>query len=218
MQCDNSRHADSETMKTRSWGRRRRRDVATIESSSASLGNRTELHREIIVEPMNKNKKDALNRNNNNSRTLTEAEKNAATSSLCITRPVLIIAFITMVMLEVNLEVLCDKPGFQNLTFLLCSFRSPSLAPVWPAFSYTNEFLGGHQQLSTKHRPSLGRTICPRVISIAHLIATEVAWRRSSKAFELTSSCRRLAASPPTRPTWRMRTPFLRVQAAPEDR
>ena len=55
VQCDNSRHADSESLKTtRSWGRRRRRDV-----ENSVMGNQTELHREIIVEGM-KNKLGAL--------------------------------------------------------------------------------------------------------------------------------------------------------------
>lgn len=78
------------------------------------MGNQTELHREIIVEPL-KNKKDALKtggmRGNLTSciilflSLLIELHIHLTDEKtpLCITRPVLIIAFITMVMLEVIL-------------------------------------------------------------------------------------------------------------------
>lgn len=61
VQCDNSRHSDSETFKTaNSWGRRRRRDTHQHHSQRQTvMSNQTELHREIIVEGM-KNKKEAL--------------------------------------------------------------------------------------------------------------------------------------------------------------
>lgn len=51
--CDNSRHVDSELLKTtNSWGKRRRRRDASggVEGQSAFMANQTELHREIIVE------------------------------------------------------------------------------------------------------------------------------------------------------------------------
>ena len=66
IQCDNSRHADSDALKTTSsWGKRRKRRNAinqhhqnNNQNGNLVLTNQTELHREIIVEGM-KNKKEA---------------------------------------------------------------------------------------------------------------------------------------------------------------
>ncbi|KAJ6218618.1 hypothetical protein RDWZM_009775 [Blomia tropicalis] len=101
VQCDNSRHSDSETFKTaNSWGRRRRRDTHQHHSQRQTvMSNQTELHREIIVEGM-KNKKEALK---NIDRTRDEIRS----SMFCTSKVTLIIGFITMVMLEITIFGSC---------------------------------------------------------------------------------------------------------------
>ena len=57
--CDNSRHVDSELLKiSNSWGRRKR-DTSAV-ADQAFVANQTELHREIIVESAS-NKKSPSN-------------------------------------------------------------------------------------------------------------------------------------------------------------
>lgn len=87
--CDNSRHVDSDLLKNvPSWGKRRRRRSVTLDEKKF-LSNQTELHREIIVESISRS----------NSEKLESKEKQL--EMFCATKTTLIVAFVTLFMLQV---------------------------------------------------------------------------------------------------------------------
>lgn len=95
--CDHSRHVDSELLKNvQSWGRRRRRRSITADDKKY-LSNKTELHREIIVESVSR-----MNGNKSGNHERLQDEKHEKQSQMyCATKTTLIISIITLFMLQV---------------------------------------------------------------------------------------------------------------------
>lgn len=86
--CDNSRHADSELLKTTSSYGRRKREVTL-----SDYGNRTELHREIIVEGIQ----------NNEDPTNGKLKDDLGSSQMyCTSKQTLVVGFLILMMLEVR--------------------------------------------------------------------------------------------------------------------
>uniref|UniRef100_A0A6P6YG15 Uncharacterized protein LOC113797539 n=1 Tax=Dermatophagoides pteronyssinus TaxID=6956 RepID=A0A6P6YG15_DERPT len=95
--CDHSRHVDSELLKNvQSWGRRRRRRSITADDKKF-LTNNTELHREIIVESISR-----LNDNDVNQQEKLLAEQQQQ-QMYCATKTTMIIGIITLFMLQVTI-------------------------------------------------------------------------------------------------------------------
>lgn len=92
--CDHSRHVDSELLKNvQSWGRKRRRRRSITIDDKKYLSNKTELHREIIVE--------SVSRLNGNHERLQDEKLEKQLQMYCATKTTMIIGIITLFMLQV---------------------------------------------------------------------------------------------------------------------
>ncbi|UXI17490.1 hypothetical protein NH340_JMT03433 [Sarcoptes scabiei] len=110
--CDNSRHVDSDLLKnSQSWGRRRRRrSLPTVMDDGKFRTNNTELHREIIVESVSRQSM----KNKENSERLKSSdrerhhqedgdeEREHQTPMYCASKISVIIGFITMFMIQIT--------------------------------------------------------------------------------------------------------------------
>lgn len=126
--CDNSRHVDSDLLKnSQSWGRRRRRrSLPTVMDDGKFRTNNTELHREIIVESVSRQSM----KNKENSERLKSSdrerhhqedgdeEREHQTPMYCASKISVIIGFITMFMIQVS--VFREK----NFQFLNQKFKN----------------------------------------------------------------------------------------------